>query len=150
MPSQLELGVNHRITLYDDKWEAFATRAPTGHVKITASLDQEPTSLSTRSLRWLRNGLTRRQTDDEPGSTSDVDVYYYDVNSGGDGTDNVGDSNDFANTFIDQQAETVCAYFDDPNGSEQVASEWYLRASDGTQGNTPTGACDNAQGRSRR
>jgi hypothetical protein len=47
--------------------------------------------------------------------------------------------------MINQQAETVCAALINPNtNGEIIATEWSIKAGDGSEGTQPSGACDGA------
>ncbi|KAJ2979343.1 hypothetical protein NQ176_g3318 [Zarea fungicola] len=137
-PYLLDVGTDHRVSV--GKFEALATRLTTGHVRISAKVDQGSV------FRW-------RRTDDDPGHTKYVDALYNDLNIGRTGLRSDGGNQNLANhvgeavaqTMIGSQAETVCAALinGDTNG-EIIATEWFIRAGDGSSGSTPSGACDNA------
>ncbi|CAL5870456.1 uncharacterized protein PFLUO_LOCUS4693 [Penicillium psychrofluorescens] len=153
--AELHVGVPHRVLVHDN-FETFATRLKTGHVRLSAKIGQNLGSVSSQSdqdTRWSPN-LLSRSGDDEPGETGWIDAFWNDEDIGGTGTANMGDPNTLANTIggdvadimVNQQAETVCAALTDPtNNDVMTASEWYIRAEDGTTGSLPSGACDNAQ-----
>ncbi len=150
--NELEVGIDHKVVV-GGYWEAAATRLETGHVRISTKIDQPANTLVGRAAVWARKTLISSRTDDNPGDTGYIDVFYYDVNLDGKGTDGVDHSKfsqevgkAVADTIVNQQAETVCAdMWDADYNSEQIASEWYIRANDGTTGTLPSGACDHAQ-----
>lgn len=137
-PYLLDVGTHHKVSV--GKFEAFATRLTTGHVRISAQVNQGPVR------RW-------RRTDDNPGDTRYVDVLYNDLNIGRTGLRNDGGNQNLADevgeavaqTMIGSRAETVCAALINPDtNGEIIATEWFIRAGDGSSGSTPSGACDNA------
>ncbi|KAL2222911.1 hypothetical protein M432DRAFT_586891 [Thermoascus aurantiacus ATCC 26904] len=147
-PAWLEVRRDHKVTV-GNHFETIATRLESGHVRISARVNQG---------QGLGQGLSRflniwTRTDDNPGDTGFIDVLFNDLDIGGTGLQNDGGTTELSNqvgeavasTIINDQAETVCAALINPNtNGEIIATEWFIRAGDGSSGSTPSGACDNA------
>lgn len=147
-PAWLEVGRDHKVTV-GNHFETIATRLESGHVRISARVNQG---------QGLGQGLSRflniwTRTDDNPGDTGFIDVLFNDLDIGGTGLQNDGGTTELSNqvgeavasTIINDQAETVCAALINPNtNGEIIATEWFIRAGDGSSGSTPSDACDNA------
>ncbi|KAK3331422.1 hypothetical protein B0H66DRAFT_528754 [Apodospora peruviana] len=156
---ELVVGQDHRVTLDGGAFEATATRIESGHVRLSAQVDQQQQQpgggalLARAARQFFRRGVQARSGDDNPGDTGFVDVLFRDLDIGGTGLRNDGGSSGLAhsvgeavaNTMVNDQAETVCAALINPDtNGEIIATEWFIRANDGSSGSTPSGACDNA------
>ena len=148
-PYLLDVGAYHAVNV-GDNYVLSARRLESGHVHIRGKIDQ-----ALPPLTRLAHKLSMR-TDDDPGDTEFIDVFYNDDNIGGTGLEDDGGEDelsnqiatDVSNTFTDNNAETVCASVVNPETNGEVfTTEWVIKAGDGTEGSTPSGACDDAQGK---
>lgn len=150
-PRHLVVGEKHKVTV-GDYFHTTATRLESGHVHISALVNQYPDTWYGSFLKSVH----QRRTDDDPGNTRAINAYYYDADIGGTELQNDGGTDALSrdigetvgNGMINDQAETVCAQAVNPDTNGEIfTTEWYLEAGDGTVGSTPSGACNNAQNR---